>query len=88
MGKGAGHHGFCASSTVPHLSIQAIDSTLPRAKPTFLEKFFQTLDPLLELSFFKERDIGRGRSQFKIAPSENSYFLTGTCPLAPPFRRG
>jgi hypothetical protein len=80
MGKGAGDHGFCASSTVPQLSIQAIDSTLPRAKPTFPEKFFQTLDPLLELSFFKETDIGRGRSQFKIAASGNSYFLIRVCP--------
>ena len=57
-----------ASPAVSHLSIQAIDPTFPRTEPTFLEKFFQKLDPLFEFSFFKEADIGRGRSQFKIAP--------------------
>jgi len=70
MGKGAGDHGFCASSAVPNLSIQAIDSTLPGAKPAFPEEFVQRLDPLLELSFFIEMDIGRDRGQFKSLPQK------------------
>jgi hypothetical protein len=75
MGKSAGDHGFCASITVTELTVQAIDSTLPRAKPAFPQKFFQTPDPVLEISLFIETDIGRGRSQFKITPSEDSYLL-------------
>jgi hypothetical protein len=46
----------------PNLSIQAIDPTLPWAKPTFLQKLIKELDPLNEFSFFKETDIGRDKS--------------------------
>ena len=75
MGKGAGNHEFCASSTVPHLSIETIDPTFPRAKLAFLEEFLQEPNPLAEISFFKEMDIGRDKRHLSITPGKYPYFL-------------
>jgi hypothetical protein len=68
MGKGTRDHKFYPRLADALLSVQAIDFTLPRAKPTFFEEFLEEPNPLTELPFFKETDIGRDKRHFNITP--------------------
>jgi hypothetical protein len=51
MGKGAGYDEICASVAHSNVSVQAVNPTLSRAQPTFLQELLEELDPGVKLSF-------------------------------------